>query len=257
MFDLLDADRDGKLSRKELEAAPAVLAKLDIDEDEMITPAELMGEASGSDRYGPVVAPARPGSPLSLLHVVADEGEDAALAKALMERYGKGPFANGARFSDRPADVALTVHLGKRESKALMTLQPGKPLPAGVQVKTTSEGVTLQLGLTRLDLRASEPAGGRVAIDIRAQIKTLFQRLDADGKGYLERTQSRGAGFLAPYFDAMDRDGDGKVTEKEMLAWFDQMESCASSRIDRACRWRLPSRAEVCSTCSTRTATAG
>ena len=43
------------MSRKELEAAPSLLGKLDVDEDEMISTAELMGEAGGSDLYGPAI----------------------------------------------------------------------------------------------------------------------------------------------------------------------------------------------------------
>src|SRR5262249_30446155 len=43
LFELLDRNRDGKLSREELAAAPAILARLDADDDEMLTPAELMG----------------------------------------------------------------------------------------------------------------------------------------------------------------------------------------------------------------------
>src|SRR5947209_7924576 len=41
LFKHLDRDRDGKLSREELLAAPAVLNRLDLDGDEMVTPTEL------------------------------------------------------------------------------------------------------------------------------------------------------------------------------------------------------------------------
>src|SRR5262249_31538634 len=59
LFRLLDTDQDGKLSRKELEAAPEVLARLDFDEDEMLTPEELMGEAGGAESYARAVLGAR------------------------------------------------------------------------------------------------------------------------------------------------------------------------------------------------------
>jgi Ca2+-binding EF-hand superfamily protein len=45
-----------------------------------------------------------------------------------------------------------------------------------------------------------------------------------NGDGVLDRNEARRSGFFASSFDAMDRDGDGKVTEKEMLAWLDQMD---------------------------------
>ena len=42
IFTRLDADGDGKLSREELAAAPAVLLKLDENDDEIITTRELV-----------------------------------------------------------------------------------------------------------------------------------------------------------------------------------------------------------------------
>src|SRR5262249_26050614 len=42
VFNLLDADRDGKLTRQELAAAPAVLLRMDENDDDMVTPQELV-----------------------------------------------------------------------------------------------------------------------------------------------------------------------------------------------------------------------
>src|SRR5262249_36801773 len=44
LFQLLDTNKDGKLSREELAKAPEVLAKLDANEDEMITVQEILGQ---------------------------------------------------------------------------------------------------------------------------------------------------------------------------------------------------------------------
>jgi Ca2+-binding EF-hand superfamily protein len=44
IFALLDTDKDGKLTQKELDAAPAVLLARDENEDEIITPQELVPE---------------------------------------------------------------------------------------------------------------------------------------------------------------------------------------------------------------------
>ena len=141
----------------------------------MITPAELMGEADGSPRYGQGFVQIMRTQPARFqpVRVVADGNADKALAKALMERYGKSgeesvsasalglsrealavldadgdgklSLAELARFADKPADVTFTVCLGKREGKPLLTLHPGKALPAGLQVNTTTMGATLQL----------------------------------------------------------------------------------------------------------------
>jgi Ca2+-binding EF-hand superfamily protein len=255
LFKLLDTDGDGKLSRKELEAAPAILGSLDVNEDEMISPAELMGEAGGTGDYVPVLVARRPPPAASPrpLHVVADGAEDEALAKVLLARYGKAgdKFVSAAalalskealavldrdrdgklslaellRFGSKPADVMVTFRLANRLGEPLMTLKSDRPLPAGVRTKPIRDGVSLQLGTTQLDLHSSGPITRRLPINVRNQLKTLFRRLDRDSKGYLEKKAlGRGSPF-SDTFDAMDRDRDGKVTEKELLAWFDQIES--------------------------------
>jgi Ca2+-binding EF-hand superfamily protein len=237
LFKLLDTDGDGKLSRKELEAAPAVLGKLDIDEDEMLSTAEVMGEADGTNNSGlPFVVQRRmpAGNAPRLLHAVAGGGEDEALAKVLVDRYGKRAPEKPGQFADKPADVTLTVRLGNRAGEPLMTIDGDRPLPQGVQVKTTTEGATLQLGTTQLNLRVARSNPQPLPRNIRAQFKRLFQRADSNGDGFVDRMEARRSGIFAPYFDAMDRDGKGKVSEMEMLAFFDKMESLGK-QAERSC----------------------
>jgi Ca2+-binding EF-hand superfamily protein len=237
LFKLLDTDGDGKLSRKELEAAPAVLGKLDIDEDEMVSTAELMGEAGGTSNYAAafVVQRRRPASmAANLLHVVPEGGSGEALGKMLTARYGKQAPPEPERFADKPADVTLTVRLGNRNGAALMTLHTDRPLPTGMQARTTGEGATLQVGTTRLDLTVSRSFQQPVPRNIRDVIKTLFQRADSNGDGFVDRMEARRSGVFATMFDAMDRDGKGKVSEKDMLAYFDQMEAL-HKQVERSC----------------------
>jgi Ca2+-binding EF-hand superfamily protein len=290
LFELLDTDKDGKLSRQELAAAPDILGKTDVDEDEMITTAEVMGEAGGSDPYGfafVVAGRMQVGVPSSPLHVVAD-GDDAALAQKLLQRYGKKgdkevkasvlglskealallePDKDGklssaklARFGKVPGDVSLRVHVGNvgnqpqnarrlpanrqtrgafdvnnRGKGSTITLKEGRPLPEGMKVIVTDDGVSIHLGKSRLDLGAGGSADGfRVQINLKDQIKTLFRRLDQENKGYVERKSIGRGNPFSDLFDAIDRDGDGKITEKELLTWFDDMESLRKV-VDRSC----------------------
>jgi Ca2+-binding EF-hand superfamily protein len=254
LFHLLDTDKDGKLSAAELKAAPAILGKLDVDEDEMLSTTEMMGEAGGSD-YGVVLvfANARPEAPSHPLRVVAEGGTDEELARALVQRYGKSgdsslPVADLGiaraaaaaldkdgdgmlsleeltAFGKTPAHATLTVHLGNRDQKPVMALETGKPLPKGLRLEVTREGATLQVSNTRITLAPAAGPGRRaLPPNVRVQFKTLFQRADMNNRGYLTKQDAVRGSIFRDVFDAMDRDGDGKLTEKEMLAYLDQME---------------------------------
>jgi Ca2+-binding EF-hand superfamily protein len=203
LFKLLDTDGDGKLSRKELEAAPAILGKLDIDEDEMITPDELMGE-EGADTNPLAALAGRRAMPAQAPSVVSIAGDDS--------------------FSGKPADVTLTVRLGQRSGAPAVVIGRNRPVPAGVEVRVVEGGVTIQRGTSRLDLRIPEPTRfSTPVINVRDQIKTLFQRTDANNDGFVDRMEARRTGFFMNIFDAVDRDGDGKISEKELMAYLDEI----------------------------------
>jgi Ca2+-binding EF-hand superfamily protein len=95
-FQLLDTNKDGKLSRAELKAGIARLAKLDTDDDEMITADELMGQGNrGVNPYEAEVAVRflnRVGRPSGSSHfqIMDSKKPDPKLARRLLEKYGKG-----------------------------------------------------------------------------------------------------------------------------------------------------------------------
>ncbi len=264
LFQLLDTDKDGQLSRKELEAAPEILGKVDVDVDDMITTAELMGEASSADRYPAVVVAGRGRSepPSRLLHVAAEGRPDVELAKLLLLCYGKPgqtslkPSAlrlskealavldrdgDGvlsmeelSRLGRKPADVTLTVHLGNRSDKPLIAMSDDKALPAGVRAKVTDQGVILQVGNNRLDLALSRQVNQARMIDVRAQVKTLFRRADMDNDGFVDRMEADRTGFFRGTFDVIDRDHNGKISEKEMMTYLDEM-AALQKQVERSC----------------------
>jgi Ca2+-binding EF-hand superfamily protein len=266
LFELLDTDKDGKLSRKELEAAPEILGRMDVDEDEMITSAEIMGQAGGSsvgggfafvvDSFGQMGAGSR------TIHVVADGRQDEALGRLILQRYGKrgekfvsapslglskdalaalDPDDTGkltpamlARFGTLPPSASFTVHLGNRGDRPMIAVNGDKPLPEGVKAKVTDRGATLQLGSSRLELGEVSASNVRIAVNLRDQLKMVFRRADPENKGYVERKNVGRGNVFGDSFDAIDRDGDGKITEKELIAWFDQMQSLRKL-VDRSC----------------------
>ena len=56
----------------------------------------------------------------------------------------------------------------------------------------------------------------------RQQILAQFKQAVA-GRGYLEAKDAQSNRLVRGSFKAMDRDGDGKVSEKELLAYLDHM----------------------------------
>ncbi len=90
LLDLLDSNHDGKLSVAELDAAPAILAALDTDENEIITTEEILRRPLLP--YFVVVGVARNpiGSGLDLVPLTR-KGSDANLARSLLTHYGPKP----------------------------------------------------------------------------------------------------------------------------------------------------------------------
>src|SRR5262249_13332052 len=96
LFELLDADRDGKLSRKELEAAEKVLAPFDQNDDELISLAEVQAGPQANYPYTPLLGrPGRPNPspPASLLLVPRDGVRRASglltVARDVLKRYDR------------------------------------------------------------------------------------------------------------------------------------------------------------------------
>jgi Ca2+-binding EF-hand superfamily protein len=203
LFDLLDTNKDGKLSKEELEAGPARLMKLDANDDEMITPEELNPNSvpEGDDTFTAVAFVDATGAmPDTGSFVAVNAGEPSKdLARRLLNQYGpKGKTgaakkltrkdlgldeatfarldADGdgaldleelARFAQRPADLELQAGLGKKGGNpALRLVEPkGGPSPLAKQVrKQPAGGLELDLGVTHLQFGNFPDNGGMTGI---------------------------------------------------------------------------------------------
>jgi len=256
LFAALDTDKDGKLSRAELAAAATVLLKKDLDDDEMITSAELRGEAPMNLGYQVVFTGGDPTMPLTdgpLMQVNArDSGFGRNLAKTLLSRYartaerkkegkltakdlgldaatfqkldadgdGKLDQEELARFARRDPDLDVTVALGGKEGVEVRKVEGRGDFPG---VKKGSNGsLLLQAGNTLLQLgfngRQQWPLVRPPVRDEESFIKMQFANADTDGNGYLDEMEVRRSPF-AGTFKAMDADGDGKLYLKEVLAF--------------------------------------
>jgi Ca2+-binding EF-hand superfamily protein len=255
LFELLDTNKDGKLSRAELAAAERVLGRLDRDEDEMVSRDEL--QPPPADRDGLVrvfaVGGARLPGGQTPFHVVG-VGPDKALAQRLLRTYGaKGAqqldgkkiglgagVLNAdalARLGERAAHVELVVRLGQRGGKPAVELL-GKGGGAGVEVARRGNRVTLKRGNMLLELGEFPQGDFRVMFNIKSQYEQAFAAADADKNGYLDLKEAQRSPFRGT-FAAMDADGDGKLFLKEVLAYVDRMAklrelaeaSCLSLRV--------------------------
>lgn len=279
---MLDTNRDGRLSREELAAAPAGLIPRDADDDEIITAQEIV---LGTDRIrrggmGLGMQPtANTGDP-PIFSVIAGGDAATTLAEQILARYagseatgdrkmtradsgldeasfqqldrdGDGAL-NGAElagFARRAPDLELTIDLrtaqpAEKESVAKVIGAPAARLDGGVDVgrlslatrptlptatsRATKEGsVVLDLGTTTLDLSSvnnNTTQFFRTPEEATERYKAQFATADQDKNGYLDlnEAQSFGGTFFAP-FTQFDLDGDGKLTEPEMLAYLKDM----------------------------------
>lgn len=272
IFRLLDLDRDGTLSREELAQAPAALLRADFDDDEQVTSEELVPPANAGDEEAfvnrPVAAPSRPAD--SLAAVLTPGERPTRLARQLLARYG-APGAKQLRRTDlglgeadfrpldrnrdgaldeeeleqlaqRKPDLELVIRFGRTRSREAVQVVTGteQGLPGPIRVRKQEGGLALDMHSARLDILASgTPPRVQPAPSLRIVYKAQFAEADKDNNGYLDAGEARSSARFKALFRNMDRDGDGKIYEREMLDYLHSlrdlqmraMTSCVSLRI--------------------------
>jgi Ca2+-binding EF-hand superfamily protein len=257
IFALLDTNKDGKLSRKELAAAPAVLLRRDEDDDEMVTPTEVtpntnqatnvvasMMAMGVAGKAGPAAGPKNvillpaPGEPTTDLErrfqqaygKSSDDSDERRLTReqlGLDETTFKQLDTNGdgmldaaelAGFVKRAPDFELIVRVGRKDFG-----DPHVAVSAG-NAQITSGLARIDLGRTRVDLRVNNAySSDQIAGILRQQFLAQFKQADKANVGYLDEKAVKANRTFSSLFRAMDRDGDGKLYESEVIAYLDQL----------------------------------
>jgi Ca2+-binding EF-hand superfamily protein len=256
---LLDANRDGALVREELASAAATLRKLDLDDDELITSAELR-PYDNSAAYGLFLSPSAPSQPSGAPNIapISKQGRAAALARQLLDRYDQSSkdtklsrqeigwdaadFDKGDANSDGHLDLdeltkivedprpqlALVVRLGQDAAKLgrFSLVREGKQ--AADDIRDNGDG-TLNVDLGRLQLQFSAASAWAGATDKKFYERQLKQ-FDQDNNKYLDKDEARRSPF-GGQFAQLDRDANGMLYLEEIVAFYEQQAEVSRARV--------------------------
>lgn len=270
LFGHLDRDKDGTLTKAELGAAVSSLRRFDLNDDELVEDFELDPFSNpltsqfeeDNNRRGrftkvqPVVEHSEddPSTrPLRLLLRRYDVGgKDGAAPND--NRLAKSEFGVDAKDFDAAdmdsdgmldteelrrylakagpeIELKVTLPEGSKGSPSIEVAGAGsKPLPPGVRVNRLSQSdVEVAVGDVNLEFHAD--SGKRAEAEARQYYASAFKAADIDNNMYLEKSEVKDHGPFATLFSLIDRDGDAKVTMKEVEAFSDRTSQSAKSQM--------------------------
>jgi len=265
LWKLLDTDRDEVVTKEELAAAPSVLRKLDLDDDQILQAAEL--RPYDNNPYGQffvsgdMAAPSTASDgPVTL--AIPAQGDLTAVARQILSRRDgrdrtpkdqklspKELALAAEEFAAADADgnkhldleeltrmlrkvkphVALIIRQGpeaSRRGKFALATVDGQPAPLAKSLRgNPRSGVTLDVGTLQLQFTAADWTG---PVNYEQSYKPQFQQMDQDNNGYLDKKENESYGQP---FNEMDRDRNGMVFLKEFIDYYRQRDEASQNRV--------------------------
>ncbi|AMV25717.1 transaldolase/EF-hand domain-containing protein [Gemmata sp. SH-PL17] len=239
----LDTDNNGTVSEAEWKAAADALRKLDRNDDELIGPGELVPKIGypgtlGAILLAPPTASEKPVPELDGLPVIvlpADLGDThwASVVVGRRDRDKDGKL--DSKEAGLPVDVFAALDAKrsrkltpaelaawrKEEPTARHTIRLGKLETGRPAVERT--GASFETGQLRIDVRPDPGKMPELVAVTRKRYLDRFTDADANADGFVEESEiaKRNQSELRQLLPAADRDGDGKLSRAELVAWLD------------------------------------